>query len=148
MKKKTNVKTLIRQIVREEVAMAIGEVVNELKQPSLSSKRSSQPKRVNKKVNRELNYSNNPIINEVLSQTEGGLPQGEGHEEYPTMGGGTYDSTRTNEVMSSAYGNMMNDQVNNSDVIAPGAPEGVKDIFDKDYSGILKASIKKSKGKK
>jgi hypothetical protein len=144
MKKKINAKSLIRQIVREEVAKAIKEVISELKRPVTSP--IPRQRQVTKAVGKEVQYSNNPIINEVLSETQGGLPL-EGQEEWPTMGGGTYDSTQANQVINSSYGNMMNNEVkSNSDIIAPNASVEVKDIFNKDYSGILKASIKKSKG--
>ena len=138
MKKKTNIRTIIRKIVREEVAMAIGEVITELKQPT-QKQQVSKPK-PNKKVVQEQQFSTNPIINQVLNETVL-------DEEWKTMGGGTYDSSRANEVMSSQYGDMMNNKMNNSDVIAPGAPEEVKNLFDRDYSSILKKSIQKS-GKK
>ena len=151
MKKKTSVKTLIRQIVREEVAIAIKEVITELKQPSNNIKPIPQRRQVTKAIGKEVNFSSNPIINEVLSQTEGGLPQN-AQEEYPTMGGGTYDSSKMGEVVASQYGQMMNNNpgrgVSNSDIIAPEQSNEVKNMFDKDFSGILKASINKSKGKR
>ena len=142
-KKKTNIKTIIRQIVREEVAMAIREVITELKQPTIQKRPIPQKRQVTKAIGKEVNFSKNPIINEVLQETADS-----GMEEWKTMGGGTYDSNRANEIMSNEYGDMMNSKMNNSDVIAPGAPTEVKNIFDKDFSGILKASIKKTNGKR
>ena len=148
MKKKTNIRQVIRKIVREEVAMAIHEVISELKQPAQPTQpvqQVSQKNAFTKPKSAGKQYSTNPVLNEVLNETEGGLP---GEEEYPTMGGGTYDSSRMNDVVTSQYGNMMNKEMTKGDLIAPGAPEEVKNLFDKDYSGILKASIAKSKGRR
>ena len=90
MKKKINIRTAIRKIVREEVAIAIQEVITELKQPSLSSQQISQPK-IKKKIVEKTNYSNNSILNNVLNETAQ-------DDSWKTMGGGTYDSSKMNEV--------------------------------------------------
>ena len=149
MKKKTNVRTLIRQIVREEVAMAIGEVVNELKQPTLSSKQVSQSK-PKKKVVEKKNYTTNSVLNDVINETAQS-------EEWKTMGGGTYDSGKMNEVLSSQYGDLMTDnsgEVNPDAMVASmginpdKAPDAVKNMFKKDYRSILKKSIQKSDAKR
>jgi hypothetical protein len=140
MKKKTNIKTLIRTIVREEVAMAIGEVVNELKQPSLSSKSTqqvSQPKS-KKKIVEKKTFSKNSIINDILNET---LVD----EEYPTMGGGTYDSSKINNVLTSAYGDASSTEPNGNLAASLGVnPEqpGL-DFLKKDYRGLMKAMDKK-----
>ena len=87
-KKKTNIRTVIRQIVREEVAMAIQEVITEIKNPvqeTLKPKTKSETK----------NFTNNPVLNDILNETAS--------EEYPTMGGGIYDTGRANEVLSHQY---------------------------------------------
>ena len=133
MSKKTKIKTAIRKIVREEVAMAIQEVITELKQPK---QQVSQPI-PKKKIVEKKQYSNNSILNDVLNETAA-------DDEWKTMGGGTYDSSKAHEVMSSQYGNMMNDNMSNSDIIAPQEAPEVKNLFDKDFSGILKKSIEKS----
>ena len=39
-----------------------------------------------------------PVLNQILNETEGGI-QG-GKEAYPTMGGGAYTSERVNELAS------------------------------------------------
>ena len=127
MKKKTNIRTMIRQIVREEVAMAIKEVITELKQPSLSS---SQPKQ-KKKIVEKKQFTNNSILNEVMNETAQS-------EEYKTMGGGTYDSSKMNEILGKSYGDMMN----NDEVVVDGQ---TPDFLKKDYRKVMKA-IDKKKG--
>ena len=122
MKKKTNVKTIIRQIVREEVAMAINEVITELKQPT---QQTSQPK-PKKKIVEKKQFIKNSILNEVMNETAAS-------EEWKTMGGGTYDSDKMNEVIGKSYGDMMKDtpqqKVNPNDPMAQ--------FVNKDYRKVL-----------
>ena len=130
MKKKTNIRTIIRKIVREEVAMAIQEVITELKQPT---QQVSQPK-PKKKIVEKQSFTKNSILNDVLNETAM-------DEEWKTMGGGTYDSNKMNEVMGKSYGDMMNSN--------PSTPVTVNgqtaDFLTKDYSKLMKA-IDKKKG--
>ena len=143
MKKKTNIRTVIRKIVREEVAMAIGEVVSELKQPSLSSQQVTQPKPKNKIVEKKQ-YTENSVLNDVLNETAQS-------EEWKTMGGETYDSSKMNQVVSSQYGDLMNStgEVNPDAMVASmgvdpnQVDDSVKNIFTKDYRKLMKAVDKK-----
>mgnify|MGYP001441259309 CR=1 FL=1 len=131
MSNKTKLKTMIRQMVREEVAMAINEVVTELKQPSLSSKPVSQPK-PQKKIVEKKTFAKNSVLNDILNETAQ-------EEEWKTMGGGTYDSNRAGEVLSSQYGDMMN---GNKPVSVDGQ---TADFLNKDYSKLLKKVDEKAK---
>ena len=148
MKKKTNIKTVIRNIVREEVAMAIHEVITELKQPPQvmtaatgEIRRNDKPK---KKIVEKQNYTNNSVLNDVLNETAKS-------EEWKTMGGGTYDSGKMNQVMSSQYGDLMDSsgEVNGDAMVASmgvdpnQVDDSVKNIFTKDYRSLLKAVDKK-----
>ena len=128
--KKQQFKLYIRKIVREEVAMAINEVITELKQPS---QQSSQPK-PKKKIVEKRQFSKNSILNEVLNETAD-------DGEWKTMGGGTYDSSKVDEVMSSQYGDMMNSNT----VTVDGK---TADFLNKDYRGLLKRAEEKSKQKR
>ena len=125
-KKKPNIKTIIRQIVREEVAMAIKEVITELKQPT-----QSQPKKIIEKKQ----YTENSVLNDVLNETAQG-------EEWKTMGGGKFDSSRMNELVGGQYGDMMNNQ---SPTISVDGQ--TPDFLKKDYIEVLKKSAEKSKMK-
>ena len=142
MKKKTNIKTIIRKIVREEVAMAIQEVITELKQPTQQASQ-PQPK---KKIVEKKQFTNNSILNEVMNETAQS-------EEWKTMGGETYDSSKVNEVMSSQYGDLMNNSTEvNADAMVASmgvnpteVDDSVKNIFTKDYRKLMK-TIDKKKG--
>ena len=145
MKKKTNIRTIIRKIVREEVAMAINEVITELKQPT---QQISQPKQ-KKKIIEKKQYTKNSILNEVMNETAMA-------DEWKTMGGGSYDSSKMNDVVSSQYSDLMNGggKVNPDAMIASmgmnpkGVDDNIKNIFTKDYSKLLKAMDIKAKEKR
>ena len=125
MKKKTNIRQVIRKIVREEVAMAIQEVITELKQPTQSK---PQPKKIVEKKS----FTKNSVLNDVLNETAQ-------EEEWKTMGDGTYDSNKMNEVLEKSYGDMMNSNTN-----APVTVDGqTPDFLKKDYSKLMKAVDKK-----
>ena len=128
MKNKTNIRTIIRKIVREEVAMAIGEAITELKQPTQSQ---PQPKKIIEKKS----YTENSVLNDVLNETAQG-------EEWKTMGGGKFDSSRMNELVGGQYGDMMNNQ---SPTISVDGQ--TPDFLKKDYREVLKKSKEKSKMK-
>ena len=139
-KKKTNIKTIIRQMVREEVAMAIQEVITELKQPT-----ESQPK-PQKKIVEKKSFTKNSILNEVMNETANS-------EEWKSMGGGTYDSSRANELLSSQYGDLMNNssQPNPDAMVASmgvdpnKVDDNIKNVFTKDYRSLLKKVEEKAK---
>ena len=142
MKKKTNIRTMIRQIVREEVAMAIHEVITELKQPSQVTtaatgeiRRNTKPQ---KKIVEKQSYSANSVLNDVLNETAQS-------EEWKSMGGGTYDSSKMNEVMSSQYGDLMNGANGDSGIAVDGQ---TPDFLNKDYSKLLKKVDEKAKQKR
>ena len=136
MKQSDKLKMIIRNIVREEVKKEVTKLLVESKQPM---------KRVKPKQKKQ--YTSNSILNEILNETDGGIPQGT--EAYPTMGGGTYDTSRMSDLLQSSYGDIMDEKKSNADIlVGRDAPENIKNMFDKDYSGILKASIKKSNNKR
>ncbi len=136
---KNKLSTIIRTIVREEVAMAIQEVITELKQP-MQSIDEPQPTKITEKKK----FSNNSVLNDVLNETAQS-------EEWKTMGGQTYDSSKINDVLQSSYGNIMNDKPNAEQMVASlgvspeRVPENVKDALTKDYSSLLKKMDEKAK---
>tara|TARA_Y100000361_G_scaffold70588_1_gene62407 strand:- start:286 stop:630 length:345 start_codon:yes stop_codon:yes gene_type:complete len=111
--------------------MAIHEVISELKQPV---QKVSQPKS-KKKIIEKKEFTKNSVLNDVLNETAQG-------EEWKTMGGGVYDSSKVNEVVGNSYGDMMNEtqQVSSNDPMAQ--------FLNKDYSQVLQKSVEKSKQKR
>ena len=128
MKKKTNIRTVIRRIVREEVAMAIQEVITELKQPS-------QPQQKLEKIVEKKSFTKDSILNDVLNETAQ-------RDEWKTMGGGKFDSSRMNEIIGSNYGDMMNSQ---SPTISVDGQ--TPDFLKKDYSAVVKKGLEIDKQK-
>ena len=133
MKKKTNIRTVIRKMVREEVAMAIDEVINELKKPSLSSKPQNKIVEGNHLYKK---YTENSVLNDVLNETAQ-------DEEWKTLGGGKFDSSRMNELVGRQYGDMMNNNPN-----TPVTVDGqTADFLQKDYREVLKKAEEKDRQK-
>ena len=130
--KKSDLKLIIRKIVREEVAMAIQEVITELKQPT---QQVSQPK-TKKKMVEQKSFTSNSVLNDVLNETAM-------DDEWKTLGGGTFDSSKVNEVLSSQYQNTMNGSTQTA--VSPNDP--MAQFLNKDYSAVLQKSIEKTKQK-
>ena len=135
--KMSQLKMAIREVVREEIRIGLKEIIGEMKQPT---QKKHKPKR---KVIEKRDFSTNPIINDVLNETAQS-------DEWKSMGGGTYDSSKMNDVMKSSYGKMMSDDSDNSNGtlaaemgINPNDPAA--SFLKKDYRKIMKAVDKKRK---
>ena len=151
--------SLIREIVKQEVqkevkkilisegAKAISNMNNINDVPEVLSK--PVPKKSEVK---EVSYTKNPTLNKILNETA----QKDEFAEYPTMGGGTFDSTKMAQAIG--YGNVLGDaesrrkisavQTAQSAGVDPNSP-AVQDVMSnltKDYSGVMKA-LKKRDGK-
>ena len=151
--------SLIREIVKQEVqkevkkilisegAKAISNMNNINDVPEVLSK--PVPKKSEVK---EVSYTKDPTLNKILNETA----QKDEFAEYPTMGGGTFDSTKMAQAIG--YGNVLGDaesrrkmsavQTAQSAGVDPNSP-AVQDVMSnltKDYSGVMKA-LKKRDGK-
>ena len=133
---KTSVRTILRKMVREEVAMAIHEVINELKQPSQQKKVVSKPKTMKRKMVEKKQFSSNSIINDVLNETAHSSA-----DEWETLGGGTYDSSRANEVLSAEYSDVMNGS--SQTAVNPNDP--MSKFLSKDYRAVMQKVDEKAK---
>ena len=95
--------------------------------------------------------SENKSINEVLKNTIG-LSQSERNQnEYPTLGGGTFDTNRMAELMG--YGKpeeakrdmVAVDTLKKAGKSVKDVPEAVTNALTRDYSDLMKAMNKKGK---
>ena len=137
--KMSQLKMAIREVVREEIRLGLKEVIGEVKKQPVQKPKPRQ----------KQNYTKNAVLNEVLNETNA--------EDWETMGGTTYTSERMGELMGDNYKDLMNGQLQQPNVDARVAemganpssvPKEVKDnIFNKDYSGLMKAIDKKQKQK-
>ena len=132
--KMSQLKMAIREVVREEIRLGLKEILNENKVPK------KQPPKAE-------SFSKNPIINEVLNETN--------KEEWETLGGTQFTSDRMNDLVG-GYADLMNggtQEVNPNQRVAElgGNPEKVPEItknaMTRDYSDLMKAIDKKKQQK-
>ena len=134
--------SLIKEVVKQEVKKQVTNIlINETNIPK------TKPVVKKKKV-KEQKFTDNPTLNKILNETA------QQQEEYPTLGGGTFDSSRATELLG--YGSLGNDEVKREVAAAStiksagmnpdAAPEHLKDALTRDYSGLMNA-IDKKKGK-
>ena len=117
--KMSQLKMVIREVVREEIRMGLKEVLGGVKKQPVQK---PKPKK-------EQHYSKNPILNEVLNETN--------VEDWETMGGTTYTSDRMGELIGDST-----EQPQNGVVTVDGQQP---DFLKKDYRELMKAVDKKQK---
>ena len=150
MTKKELVK-IIREVVRREIKKEINEIfIREQKtsEPQLTDviqQKVSEPKE-------QVKYTKNKSLNDVLNETVGLSKQQNEFEEYPTLGGGTFDKSRMQELMGYGQSDEGKREMGAVDTLRKAGksvndvPEHVTNALTRDYSGLMKAIEKKSKG--
>ncbi len=151
--------SLIREIVKQEVQKEVKKILISEGAKAISNMNNINdvPEVLSKPVPKkseveEVSYTKNPTLNKILNETA----QKDEFAEYPTMGGGTFDSTKMAQAIG--YGNVLGDaesrrkmsavQTAQSAGVDPNSP-AVQDVMSnltKDYSGVMKA-LKKRDGK-
>ncbi len=143
MTKKDLIK-IIREAVRKEVKKEVQKIfMNETKTKTIE-----QPKQIKTS---QKKFTDNKALNDVLNETVGLRTSEKQTEEYPTLGGGTFDSSKMAELMG--YGK--SDEVKR-DMVAidtlkkagksvNDVPEAVTQALTRDYSDLMKAINKKGK---
>ena len=155
MKKEQLVK-IIENVVRREVKKQVNQIL--IKEQRLSKVSAKKSKPIKKKTvkpirKEEKQYTSNPALNKILNETVGGI-QGQGgngeFDEYPDLGGGTFDSSKMAEALG--YGDMMNPTAKDEVAREMGAvktikdaglsveqvPENVVNAMTRDYSDLMK----------
>ena len=134
--------SLIKEVVKQEVKKQITDIlINETNIP--------KTKPVVKKKVKDQKFTDTPMLNQILNETA------QQQEEYPTLGGGTFDSSRMTEMLG--YGGGLGNKEVKREVAAAStmksagmnpeaAPEHLKNALTRDYSDLIKA-IDKKKGK-
>ena len=153
--KKSELIKIIELVVRKEVKKQVNEIL--IKENSIKSKPviKSKPK-PKTKVHR--NYTSNQELNRVLNETVGLNDKSQEDEEWPTMGGGTFDSSRATELLG--YGDSIAAQGGNKEmkrnmavaqtlreknVSIKDVPESLVNALSRDYSDLMKHDKMKSK---
>ena len=167
MKKQELIK-IIETVVRKEVKKQMNEIfikeensssLTELVSKPIIEKEFKEPIRKKQvKPKEDVHYTSNEALNKVLNETVGGVPQGES-SEYPTMGGGTYDTSKINNVLAGAtgLGNTAQskelkreiaavDTINKAGVSVDQVPDHVTNALTRDYSAVMKAIDQKKGG--
>ena len=155
--KKSDLIKIIELVVRKEVKKQVNEIFIKENKSSLKSI-TPKPNRVKKVQKKEpVQYTENKALNEVLNETVG-LSKGDSEmDEYPTMGGGTFDTSKMADALG--YGNMLGNaetkrqasaiqiaQAAGADTSNP-AVQDVMSNLTKDYRGVM-AALDKKDGKK
>ena len=134
--------SLIKEVVKQEVKKQITDIfINETNIPK------TKPVIKKKKV-KEQQFTSDPTLNKILNETAQ-------QEEYPTLGGGTFDTSRMTEMLG--YGGGLGNKEVKREVAAAStiqsagmnpeaAPEHLTNALTRDYSDLMKA-INKKKGK-
>ena len=135
--------SLIKEVVKQEVKKQITDIlISETNIPK-------ETPVVKKKKVKEQKFTDNSVLNKILNETA------QQQEEYPTLGGGTFDSSRMTEMLG--YGSGLGNKEVKREVAAAStlqsagmtpdsAPEHLTNALTRDYSGLMKA-IDKKKGK-
>ncbi|MBT4207736.1 hypothetical protein HOE22_05270 [Candidatus Woesearchaeota archaeon] len=168
MKKQELIK-IIELVVRKEVKKQVNEIfikedrsssLTELVSKPLTENHLNLPskKQYKAKKHETINYTENEVLNNILNETVGGI-QGGGTNDYPTMGGGTYDTNKMNDLLAGSYGmNTEGDKQQKRDIAAvesikkagvnvESVPDHVQNALTRDYSKVMKAIDEKKGGK-
>ena len=151
--------SLIREIVKQEVKKEVREIFIREGMKSMTQQSTLVEDKVvevlperKSKPKKKVTYTKNPVLNDILNETANASEL----DEYPTMSGKPFDTSRMAEAMG--YGNMLGDaesrrkagavQTAQSAGVDPNNPavEEVMGALTKDYRGVMNA-LKKRDGK-
>ena len=145
MTKKDLVK-IIREVVRKEVQKEVQKIFikeeTSLMLEDIVPKIKNSVSKVSSK--KEVNYTKNQALNKVLNETVA-LSKKEPTEEYPTLGGGTFDTNRMQELLG--YGKSEEvkrdmvavDTLQKAGKSVDEVPEHITNALTRDYSDLIKA---------
>tara|TARA_R100001377_G_C3180825_1_gene106596 strand:- start:346 stop:807 length:462 start_codon:yes stop_codon:yes gene_type:complete len=133
--KKEVKKIFIKEETREKTSNQLIDIIPEIVEP-----------------HEEIHFTKNKSLNDVLNETIGLSKKPSQSDEYPTLGGGAFDSSKMSEMLG--YGksdDLKRDMVAVDSIQKAGksvdqVPDYVKNALTKDYSGLMKALDKKKGG--
>ena len=123
-------------LIKEETSHQLADVIPEVSEPK-----------------QKVEYTKNKSLNDVLNETVGLTKSEKQNGEYPTLGGGAFDTSRMSELMG--YGkseDMKRDMVAVDTIKKAGKsveeiPDHVTNALTRDYSTLMKAIDKKKENK-
>ena len=151
--------------IKEENSSSLTELVSK----PLTEKEFKEPirKQYKTKLKKEVHYTSNTALNKVLNETVGGVPQGEGgapqvggYEDYPTLSGEVFDSSKINDVLAGSPPGVATTEsvkqkkrdigavqsIKSRGVNVDDVPDHVQDALTRDYSKLMKVIDKKNVG--
>ena len=153
--KKSELIKIIELVVRKEVKKQVKQILITEKsikpKPVIQSKPKPKPKV-------QQHFTDNAELNKVLNETVGLNDKSQEDEEWPTMGGGTFDSARATELLG--YGDSLRSQggskemqrnmavaqtLREKNVSVNDVPESLVNALSRDYSDLMKHDKMKSK---
>ena len=154
--KKSELISLIENMVRKEVrkqmdTIFINEGIESIKSNGkldFKEKNSKLPTKPKVQKKKPVRYTSNESLNNILNETAGGIPQ-DGKEEYPTLGGGAFDTSRMTELLG--YGKSDEgkrsvgavETIKKAGVSVDDVPDHVTSALTRDYRDLMKAIDKK-----
>ena len=154
--KKNDLIKIIELVVRKEVKKQVNEIFIKENKSSLKSLTPKPKKKVVQKKE-PVQYTENKLLNDVLNETVG-LSKGDSEmDEYPTMGGGVFDSSRATELLGYGDSMMMGGDketqrkvaavqtMKQAGVTSEQVPESLVNALTRDYSDLMKHDKFKSK---
>ena len=159
---KTELVKLIKEVAKREVKKQMNVILIKEQRLSKVSSKKSKPiteKQFKEPIRRKYKeYTKDKTLNQILNETVGGIEGNSGggeFDEYPTMGGKAFDSTRMAEALG--YGELAcgNEEVaremgavktiKDAGLSVEQVPEGVVNAMTRDYSDLMKVISKKGK---
>jgi len=149
MTKKDLVK-VIQEVVRREVKKEVKKIF--IKEQKTSTQKLTDVIPQISEPKEKVKYTNNKTLNDVLNETVALSKQQCDMEEYPTLGGGTFDQSKMQELMGYGKSDEVKrdmaavDTIKKAGVSVDQVPEHVTNALTKDYSKLMKALNKKKQG--
>jgi hypothetical protein len=155
MAKSKSLIALIKEIVRVEVQKEVNKIFIKEGVKAITQNKGIVPEVLAKPISKRakpkaVSYTKNSTLNKILNETA----QSQEFDEYPTMGGAAFDSTKIAQALG--YGNVIggNDKVKREmaavqtaqAVGADTSNKAVQDVMSdltKDYRGVMKALDKR-----
>ena len=130
---------IIQEVVRKEVQKEVKKIF--IKEEASTKLTDIVPEVL--EPEEEIQYTKNKSLNKVLNETVGLKKSQKEFEEYPTVGGGPFDSSR----MTLGYGKpdevkrdmVAVDTLQKAGKSVGDVPEHVTNALTRDYSGLMKA---------
>ena len=137
---------IIQEVVRKEVKKEVHKIFIKEETSSLLQDVVVKKPKFKKE---EVSYTSNKTLNKVLNETVGLSKTGKQLEEYPTLSGEAFDSSRVTELLG--YGKpeevqrdmVAVDTLKKAGKTVDQVPEHVTSALTRDYSGLMKAINKK-----